>query len=306
MVTKKKKERQYKVEYHLVKILGKVAQVLPLTMALWVGRILGDLFYYVIKIRKEKAFQNLKASLGHEKTDKELKRILRDNYRHFGLMLIEFARFPLLNRELLLKKITVVNQQTCDEAFSQNSGLLFLSGHFGNWEILAGFLGSQGRPLHAVFKEQKNSSIDRIIREYREKIGLIPIKVKGEAARGTLRAFNLKASVLIVMDQDAGGKGEFIDFFGRPASTNKGPALIALKTKVPVYFAFCTRTNGSNYNIYFEKFPDLENLQPDEEGINQFLVTYNKVLERYISKYPEQWFWMHRRWKTQRKAESKG
>ena len=103
------------------------------------------------------------------------------------------------------------------------------------------------------------------------------------------------------MDQDAGRHGLFIDFFGRPASTNKGPAIISLRTGVPVYFSFCARTSKSNFNLHMERFPDLENLQADEEGIKQFLVTYNNVLEKYIRMYPEQWFWMHRRWKTQEK-----
>ena len=304
MVTKKDKQRQYQIEYHLVRIVGIIVQALPQSVAIFVGRLFGDIFYHVIKIRKDRAFQNLKASFGSEKSDKELKRILKDNYRHFGIMLIEFARFPNMNRDSLLQKITVVDEPTIREAFSHDSGILFLSGHFGNWEILAAYLASCGRPLHAVFKEQKNKSIDKIIKEYREKVGLIPIKVKGEAARGTLRAFKLKATVLIVNDQDAGGKGMFIDFFGRPASTSTGPAIIALKTRVPVYCVFCVRRTGSHYEIFIEKFPDLENLQADDEGINRFLITYNKILEKYIKQYPEQWFWMHRRWKTQKKKQS--
>lgn len=304
MVTKKDKQRQYQIEYHLVRIVGIIVQALPQSVAIFVGRLFGDIFYHVIKIRKDRAFQNLKASFGSEKSDKELKRILKDNYRHFGIMLIEFARFPNMNRDSLLQKITVVDEPTIREAFSHDSGILFLSGHFGNWEILAAYLASCGRPLHAVFKEQKNKSIDKIIKEYREKVGLIPIKVKGEAARGTLRAFKLKATVLIVNDQDAGGKGMFVDFFGRPASTSTGPAIIALKTRVPVYCVFCVRRTGSHYEIFIEKFPDLENLQADDEGINRFLITYNKILEKYIKQYPEQWFWMHRRWKTQKKKQS--
>ena len=129
-------------------------------------------------------------------------------------------------------------------------------------------------------------------------LGLLPLKVKGGAAKGIILALKAKAKVLILFDQDAGGNCKFINFLGRPASTTKGPAQIAIKHKVPVVMAFGFRTKKGQIEIILEKFPDSEKFARNETGIVQFIEEYNRRLERYIRKYPEQWFWMHRRWLT--------
>lgn len=289
---------KYKLEYCLTKIVSSIAEALSPKNALLMGDLIGDSFFFIIRTRKQVAFNNLKQAFGGEKNEQELKQILRFNYRHFGRMLIEFARIPLFNRENIVKQIPIHNKKCLEELMNRKKGLLIFTGHFGNWEYLAAVLANSGYPLYCVFMEQKNLAVDNLIKQYRMKMGLLPLKIGGGAAKGVLTALKKKAMVLIVMDQDAGKDGAFIDFFGKPASTSKGPALIALKHKIPALMAFGIRDKDGLIQIYLEQFPDINQFPNNEKGITKFLTEYNKRLEFYIRKYPEQWFWMHRRWKT--------
>ena len=213
--------------------------------------------------------------------------------------MMEFARLPLFTDDSILKQIPVHNKELIDELIKKEKGALVLSGHFGNWEYLAAVLAKMNPPLHCVFKQQKNLAVDNTIKKIRTDIGLVPLKIKGGAAKGVITAIKKKEMALIVMDQDAGKKGKFVDFLGKSASTADGPAIIAIKYNVPVIMAFGIRAKNGLIEIHFHKFPDVRQFTNDENGITQFLLEYNKILEQYIHKYPEQWFWMHRRWKSQ-------
>ena len=290
---------KYKFEYLLTRLVGFFAKLVPLKLAHFIGDRLGDLFFFVIKTRKNVALKNLHASFGDEKNNRELKAIVHRNYRHFGRVLMEFARIPLLKRATILDQIPIHNIRLVTEAISQGKGLMILSGHFGNWEYMAAALANVGTDLYCVFKEQKNLAVDNIIKQVRMSVGLRPFKTKGGAAKGILKALKEKKAVLILDDQDAGRKGEMIEFFSRPASTARGPALIAIKHRVPVIMAFGVREPDGLIRIHLEKFPKTDKFAESDEGVKQFLMQYNKILEQYIRKYPEQWFWLHRRWKTQ-------
>lgn len=291
---------KYKFEYLLTRLVGFFAKLVPLNLAHFIGDRLGDLFFYVIGIRKNVALNNLQASFGDEKSSRELKSIVHQCYRHFGRVLMEFARIPLLKRATILDQIPVHNIELATEAISHGKGLMILSSHFGNWEYMAAALANVGTELYCVFKEQKNLAVDNIIKQVRMNIGLRPFKVKGGAAKAILKALQEKNAVLIVGDQDAGRKGEMIEFLGRPASTARGSALIAIKYRVPVIMAFGVRENDGQIRVHLEKFPGVDKFPDSDEGVKQFLIQYNKILEKYIRKYPEQWFWLHRRWKTQK------
>ena len=287
---------KYKIEYYLTRFLGLFAKGLSAKATYFLGDRLGDLLFYVIKSRKKVALRNLKHAFGTQKTDKELLRIVLLNYRHFGKMVLEFARIPLLTKKNILQEIPVYNQEILQEALNKNRGVIVLSGHFGNWEYLAAAIAQIGPPMYAVFKEQKNLLVDELIKKNRMDMGLLPLKVKGGAARGIMLALKAQAKVLILFDQDAGKKGKFVEFLGRPASTTTGPAQIAIKHKIPAVMAFGVRTKKGPIKIILEKFPNTGNFPNTEKGYIQFIEAYNKLLERYIRKYPEQWFWLHRRW----------
>jgi len=289
---------KYKFEYVLARIIGIIAKSISLKTALHIGDVLGDLFFYIIKIRKVVALNNLRLVFGSEKSEKELKQILRLTYRHFGRMMMEFARIPILTREKLAQEVVIHDRHHLEELLAQNKGVIVISAHFGNWEYLAGALAQIHPPMYAVFKPQKNKAIDRIIKQYRENIDIVPLQIKGGAAKGVVKAVRQKALALIVFDQDAGKKGVFIDFFGKPASTNMGPAMIAIRTRTPVIMAFGIRGKNGMVQIHLQPFTDINLFSNDEQGILQFISEYNTILENYIRKFPEQYLWMHKRWRS--------
>ncbi|MDW7682027.1 MAG: hypothetical protein SCK70_15805, partial [bacterium] len=266
---------RYRFEYYLTRMVGQIARGLSIPTAGVIGDRLGDLFFHFIKIRRDVMLENLTHALGPERSPEELNRIALLNYRHFGRTLLEFARISQIKREILISEIPIINRNILDHAINQKRGVLVLSGHLGNWEYLAAAVASVGPPLYAIFKEQKNLLVDNLIKQQRINLGLLPLKVKGGAARGTLAALKQGAKVLILFDQDAGSKGVFIDFFDRPASTTDGPARIAIKYNIPCVMAFGLRSKRGAIRVVIEKFPDPAGFENNERGIQKFIETYN-------------------------------
>jgi len=290
--------KNHKFEYFLTRIVATLAKSVSLKIAHGFGTFIGDLFYFIIRTRKQVALKNLSQVFGSEKNDKELHRILRGNYQHFGKTLMEFARIPLFKREEILQHIKIINREYIDEIISRQKGVLILSGHFGNWEYLAAALANIGPPLYVVFKQQKNLAVDNIIKQNRMGIGLVPLKVGEGAGKGVVSAVKENGMSIINFDQDAGKKGAFIDFLGKPASTSMGPAAIAIKNRIPVIMAISVRGKDGLIQVFMHRFTDINKFPDDEQGMVQFITEYNTILEKYIRKYPEQWFWLHRRWKS--------
>ncbi|MBN2010376.1 lysophospholipid acyltransferase family protein [candidate division KSB1 bacterium] len=289
---------KHSIEYRLTLFLSRVARSLSLQTAHHVGDFLGDLFYYVLKIRRNVALENMRSAFSDSKSEQELHAILRQNYQHFGRMIMEFAGMQKMNRSEILNEIPIVNSELIHEKMKLNKGLLLLSAHFGNWEYLAATLANMEYPAYCVFMEQKNKAVDELIKENRMHTGLRPLKIGGGAAKGIFSALRKKGIIVVVMDQDAGKDGAFINFLGRPASTTTGSANIAIRYKTPVLLGFGVR--GSNGKIHTElvDFPDINTFSEDETGLHAFLTYYNNTVEKYVRTYPEQYFWMHRRWKT--------
>lgn len=291
------KSLKYRFEYLLSKSLALFGKIIPLKIALSIGSGIGDLFYYGIKIRKTVALENLNRAFQSSKSEKEIARILRAHYRHLGKVLMEFACIPKLNRDNIADTVQIHNAEILTEVNEKGLGAIVLSAHFGNWEYLAMSLANLPTPFYAVFMEQKNLAVDQIIKDYRMRTGLRPLKVGG-AARGVIMALREGSNVLTLLDQDGGWDGKFIDFFGMPASTSTGPISIALRYKSPIVLAMSAREKDNKIHIYLEKFVDLGELADSEKNVELVLKKYNEKIEQYIHCYPDQWFWMHRRWKT--------
>lgn len=289
---------KHKIEYALTLFIMRLARTLTEAGAHKLGDFFGDLFYYLIPIRKKVMVENLHIAFGTSKSNKEIATICRRCYRHFGRMLMEFARMSKLKRDHIPESIPVQNAQLIHEQMKKNKGLLILSAHFGNWEFLAAALANLGYPLYCVFMQQKNVQVDELIKKNRTDVGLLPLKIGGGAAKGVFSALRSKAIVFIVMDQDAGKDGAFLDFFGKPAATTTGPANLALRYKIPVVMAFGTRRRDGRIAAQIIEFPPIEQFGNDEQGLQQFLTLYLRNIETIVRRHPEQYFWMHRRWKT--------
>jgi len=294
------KKFQNYIEYSLARIICSFILLLPLKWALNFGKGIGLFVFYVIPIRKKVSLENL-TTVFPEKSKKEINTIARNTYINFGQNIIEFMRYPRITTEFINKHIKFVNKETLLDAHKAGKGALCMSGHFGNWEIMAVAIQNLGIQMIGVVKEQRNKRIDKLIIDYRALLGIETLQL-GMAIRGVLKSLKANKFVAMVADQDAHKTGIFVDFLGRPSSTATGPAMFALKTGVPLIFGSCVRNKKGCHTVYLQQI-DYSDLQGGltEENIKILTQRHAKVLEKSIKKWPDHWFWMHKRWKTKPK-----
>ncbi len=186
-----------------------------------------------------------------------------------------------------------------DAVMRRGKGVLFLAGHFGAWELSSFIHSLMGYPVHIVMRPLDNPFVDRLVDRYRTLHGNTTIGKK-DYARGILTALKGGGCVGILVDQNAlPGRGVFVDFFGVPACTVPGPARVALHTDAAVVPAFCIWDETlRRYRIHFGAEVPLVRTGNDEADVLANTAAFTRVIEEYARKYPDQWLWVHRRWKT--------
>lgn len=292
----------HRLEYRALCFVVKICRGLSPASVVRLGRFLGLFSYYLVPIRKKTALNNLALAFP-EKTPGERKRILRRTFANFGQTFFEFLRTPFRSKSELADRVLFVNRSLLFEADRDGKGALLLTGHFGNWEIMAAAIASLGFPIMAIGKRQKNRLVDRLINDFRrsQNIETIPL---GMSVRQFLRALRENKFVALLADQDAHREGVFVDFFGIPSATAPGVAQLALKTGAPIIFGTCTLLPKGRYRVLLETVP-ADDLDPrDENSIVELTQRHARLLESHIRRHPDHWFWMHRRWKTKPPGQS--
>jgi Kdo2-lipid IVA lauroyltransferase/acyltransferase len=235
--------------------------------------------------------------------DKRRRRVLFAEFLNLGRMLADFAHFPRLNRENIERLIIYDGFENYDEARKKGKGIIFLTAHFGNWELGSFAHGVYGYPCNFVVREMDNPLMDGLINRYRCASGGHAIEKK-EFARQALRAFERNEAVGILMDQNmVAGEGTFVDFFGLPAATTTGPARVARRTGAPVILGLVIWDSKlKKYRLRFDRV-DWIKCDDAEKEVETNTANFTRRIEEYIRRYPEQWLWVHRRWKTRPPGE---
>ncbi|KPL05081.1 MAG: hypothetical protein AMJ73_02605 [candidate division Zixibacteria bacterium SM1_73] len=288
---------KHKVEYWITYLLGTILRILPYGLALSFGSFLGFLAFDVFRVRRKVTLINLKNSLGGQKNIKELKKIGRSAYRNIGKSLVEYSLFPSLNKERISRMVEFEGTENFDEALRGGKGAIVVAGHFGSWELMGAATCQKGYPVDFLVGEQHNILVDNLMNDYRKSVGIGIIKM-GAAAKGVIKALKNNRFVAMLSDQDAGNDGTIVDFFNRPASTPKGPAAFALRMNAPIILGFIIRGNSRRQKIIIEKPLFMEKGKNKEDDIRNLTQAYTTVLEEYVRRYPDHWFWPHRRWKS--------
>jgi len=289
------KKIQHRIEYIALIVFAACLRLLPLSWARFFARRLADFAYYFVPIRKKIVLKNLADSFKDEKSPSELRRIAKGTYRQFAQTIIELIFFPKLTKEDIKNMVSIEGRDALDAALKGGKGGVLVAAHFGNWELI-GPAVAQEYPLSFIIGQQSNELTDDLLNSYRAMQGMrmIPMKV---SLRGVTRVLKDNEFIALVSDQDAHEKGTFVDFFGRPASTPKGPALFALRFGAPIIASMMIREKG-HFRAVFEEVPRPALTGDEEKDIQNYTAAYTKVLEKYIRMYPDHWFWMHKRWKT--------
>lgn len=282
--------------YILFIIIGFVVRYISQKSALKIGSSVGNLVYYTVKKRRQIALKNLRM-IFNDMQDSELEKIAHQCFQNIGKTLIEFMRFPKYNAEQILNAVKLEGEEHLRQAINADKGVLIVTAHFGNWEIIFHVLASFTSKLSAVAQRFKNYRLDTLVNRYRIIHGGELIEKKF-ASRQVLKHLKDNFCVVILGDQDAGENGIFIDFLGVPASTAKGPVMFAMRAEVPILCVFDIRQNDGSHVISISAPIEMQssgNLQTDIIANTKKLTN---LLEELIYKYPPQWLWLHNRWKT--------
>jgi KDO2-lipid IV(A) lauroyltransferase len=301
MKSKALKPIQHRIEYILLLWTRRIVWQMPLASVLKIADAVGTITFRVLKIRRRVAEENLRAAFP-EKSAAEIEKIALGAYRHMSRTSFELVHSPVEKKEDVLRRVRFMNRELLDKALAAGKGAVLLTGHFGNWELFGSALAHAGYPVSFVVKEQKNKWTDAVINRFRTACGaeVIPL---GLAIRGVIRNLRANKFVALVADQDAGRRGVFVRFFGRPSSTAIGPAALALRTGAPILFGYAVREGTSRHVFYAEALPVPAGLS-EEETVRSVLQEYSDRLERRIRERPDHWFWMHKRWKTRLRGET--
>jgi KDO2-lipid IV(A) lauroyltransferase len=291
-----KKTFKHRLEAGAVNILLACASVLPLWFLRLVGAALGWTAFTVPRIRRRVAVDNVCRAVGG--SEGEVRAIARRSYMNLGRSMMEFAALPRMSAERIRSLVEVEGERHFADVAAAGRGAVLVTGHFGNWELIAAWLGRSRFPFNVLVGRQSNSQVDRIINRLREKQGIRVIPYQA-SLRGALRALENKEFVAVLADQDARRKGVFVDFLGRPASTIREPARLAIRLGCPIISGVVIRLPGGRHRaeILPPLWPDPDRSQ--EEAILELTQRFTANLERYVRQHPDQYFWAHRRWKTQ-------
>ena len=270
--------------------------LLPEPVALRVGAAMGLFVGSVLRMRRRDVRRHLEWAFP-DRSARWRRRVARASYAHLGREAVVMFRSGGWSVERVLERTSVVGFEAFREASAAGAGLILLTGHLGNWEIGGAAIAARGVPLDVVGKGMSNRGFEEDLFAVRERMGMRVIEM-GDAPKEVLRSLGRGRVVALLGDQNAHGGGVFLPFFGRAASTVRGPALFAARSGAPVWVAFAIRDPGrrQRYTVTFEPVPFTPTGRAEEDATT-LMGDYARALESAIRGAPEQYFWQHRRWK---------
>ena len=289
---------QHWLEYFALRIVIILIRILPHNVALGLGGFVGKILWH-LGIRRKVSRKNFELCFGEKYSRKESDRILSQSYADFCKSMVVFARLPKM-RNRTQRFVHLENIDILKKLARDNRGALLITGHFGSWELFALALAEAGIKIDVVVGTQRNHIVDKFLVEYREKLGIGVIRV-GVASRGILRSLKSGRMVAMLSDQDAGKSGVIVNFFGNRASTAAGAASFALKTGCPVvagYIARDSTRSGHTHTGFIRELKMPEPTDDKEKDISNLTQFFTDVIQEYIEKYPSQYFWAHRKFKS--------
>ncbi|KPL16412.1 MAG: hypothetical protein AMJ92_12865 [candidate division Zixibacteria bacterium SM23_81] len=288
---------RYRLEYWGALTFASLSRLLPMPLAQFVGAILGQLAFSVVRIRRQVTLENLHQAFADSLVRRDLIKIGARCYRNLGRGMMEFCRFPWLTQKRLGKLLDIQGLEHCRHALAEGKGVIILSGHFGAWELLGPVFALNGFPVDLLVRPQRNPLADELMSRHRRQVGAEILRVS-RMPRGVIRSLHRNHVMVILADQDGGRDGIFVPFLGRLASTPRGVARFALETGAPILMSFLIRQPGGRHRMVIDSPLRFSPSGDREADLFQILQIYTQRLESYVRAYPDQWFWPHRRWKT--------
>jgi KDO2-lipid IV(A) lauroyltransferase len=286
---------RYALEFRAVATVAAIVRALPQRASLWLGAIIGYAFYVVDAPHRRLTIANLSAAFPHKPAD-EVRVIARGVFAHFGSLLTELLRFSGLSRDRMLAGVVFEGGERVWAAHQHGKGALFITGHFGFWELHAMAHALHFPPIAVVVRALDNPRLNAWLEDVRTATGNSLIHRRG-GLRRILRALTDNQGVAILIDQHIHtNEAVVVDFFNRPAATTSAVAALALRTGAPVIPVFAVLQPDGQYRMIYEH--PVEPPPPDHpDPVREFTQRCTDVLEMYVRRYPHNWLWMHRRWR---------
>jgi len=270
---------------------------MPRRVANAAGAVLGWIWYYLIPVRRPVARANLRLAFP-DKSEKERRKIARGCFVHLARCAVEFLRLPGLNRKKVDKLLEHTGWEHLRQAMEKGRGVIVVTAHFGNFDLLACAQAVRGLPLHILTREQHVGGFNRYWMSVRGKLGVGMLPVKKSALR-IHRLLKEGKVVAMVIDQHAPkGRGVVVPFFNQPASTVHAPALLSITTGAPLLPATIERLPGGRHRVTLEPPVQIDETRERGEEVLRVTEELNHWLEDKIRARPDHWLWIHRRWKV--------
>ena len=286
-----------KAAYKSIEILFRLIGLIPRQLAFRLGNFLGHIVFLADSKHREIVFGNLFRAFGNEKSPYEIRMLARQVFMNALQIIFEIGWSLRLDKEQLMKHFTIEGRSIIKNACEQGRGVLVLTAHFGNWELLSVVGAMLAHPLSVVYRPLDFKPLDRFFIHLRTRFGskVIPNK---RSLLALLRSLERGEMVVLLMDQNVDWyEGVFVDFLGHSACTNSGLALLALKTRAPVIPVFIVREKEGFIAKFLPGIP-LQQTGDQTRDMEDNTQQYNHVIESFLRQYPDQWFWLHQRWKT--------
>jgi KDO2-lipid IV(A) lauroyltransferase len=286
---------RHRLEYLAVRALVACLRVLPAPLTERAGALLGLAVYTFDRPHRRIAKRNVAAAFP-VRSAAEQAVIVRGAFAHFGRLLFQLLKFSTLTPGALLARVEFEGEDRVRQAYAQGKGVLFVTGHFGFWELQAMVHALRLRPMAVVARALDNRALNDLLERIRTRTGNSVIYRQGTVRR-VLRLLHAGEGVGILIDQHIQSRDAiYVDFFDRPAATTSVVAALALRTGAPVVPLFALPLGGGRYRMVYE-----HPVQPPPEGavdaVREFTQRCTDVLEMYVRRNPELWLWMHRRWR---------
>lgn len=294
-MAKKTKTVSY-LEYFLIGIFICLVRFLPYRWSLRLGSGLGDLIFRLGGKRRQITSHNL-AKVFPNKDPEEIRDMALKVYRNIGKTLIEFIAVGIWSKDQLLAQVSFAGKENLDAALSKGKGVVFLGAHFGNWELLGIALSAMGYKVNVIARPLDNPLLDKVVNDIRSKFGT-RIIANSNSIKEVIKVLRKNESIGILMDQNLYENATFVDFFGELAATTPIIPLLANKTGVAIIPIRMLRLSNHTFKVIIDPELVLKDNPDRQEYVRINTRLCNEVIEQWIKQDPEQWFWVHNRWKT--------
>ncbi|MBU0895503.1 MAG: lysophospholipid acyltransferase family protein [Candidatus Omnitrophica bacterium] len=282
--------------YYWGRCLAFILYLVPLSVALATAGLLGRIAFRVVGKYRKLTVDNLRFAFP-EKSQREINSIAVKVFENLGKTAVEFVNFPKINKSNLDRFVRVENIGLLDDELKKGKGVIILTAHFGNWEMLALTIKVKEYPGSVVGRRLYFHKYDRYL-NYLRRINNVNVIYRDQSPRNILKVLKAGGIIGMLADQDVDSvEGVFVDFFGKPAYTPVGPAALAMASGAAILPAFIIRRAGRHI-LMIDKPIEIANTGDREADLLANTRRWSDVVESYIKRYPDQWVWMHRRWKT--------